>query len=44
MAEAMGVEPMRHVNDLPHFECGPFSHLGTPPYQLEPCRKVIIAD
>ena len=27
-----GFEPSRRLPDLPHFECGPFSHLGTSPY------------
>ena len=26
-----GFEPSRRLPDLPHFECGPFSHLGTSP-------------
>nr|DAU12982.1 MAG TPA: hypothetical protein [Caudoviricetes sp.] len=29
----MGFEPMRRLPDLPHFECGPFNHLGTSPYK-----------
>ena len=31
MAEEEGFEPPRRLPDLPHFECGPFSLLGTPP-------------
>ena len=31
----MGFEPMRRLPDLPHFECGPFNHLGTSPYSAE---------
>ena len=27
-----GFEPSRRLPDLPHFECGPFSHLGTSPF------------
>ena len=30
-AEMKGFEPLRRLPDLPHFECGPFSHLGTSP-------------
>ena len=30
-AEMEGFEPSRRLPDLPHFECGPFSHLGTSP-------------
>ena len=26
---------MRRLPDLPHFECGPFNHLGTSPYSAE---------
>ena len=29
--EMEGFEPSRVVKRLPHFECGPFSHLGTSP-------------
>ena len=29
--EMEGFEPSRRLPDLPHFECGPFSHLGTSP-------------
>ena len=29
--EMMGFEPMRRRTDLPDFESGPFSHLGTSP-------------
>lgn len=31
--EMKGFEPLRRLPDLPHFECGPFNHLGTSPYQ-----------
>ena len=31
MVEEEGFEPPRRLPDLPHFECGPFSLLGTPP-------------
>ena len=31
LAEKEGFEPPRRLPDLPHFECGPFSHLGTSP-------------
>ena len=30
-AEMEGFEPSHRLPDLPHFECGPFSHLGTSP-------------
>ena len=26
---------MRRLPDLPHFECGPFNHLGTSPYSAQ---------
>ena len=29
--EMKGFEPLRRGSDLPHFECGPFNHLGTSP-------------
>ncbi len=29
--EMRGFEPRRRLRDLPHFECGPFNHLGTSP-------------
>ena len=32
--EMEGFEPSRVVKRLPHFECGPFSHLGTSPYGI----------
>lgn len=32
--EMEGFEPSRVVKRLPHFECGPFSHLGTSPYKI----------
>ena len=32
-AEMEGFEPSRRLPGLPHFECGPFSHLGTSPYE-----------
>ena len=32
MAEMERFELSRRLPDLPHFECGPFSHLGTSPY------------
>ena len=31
LTEMKGFEPLRRLPDLPHFECGPFSHLGTSP-------------
>ena len=31
VAEMEGFEPPRRFHGLPHFECGPFSHLGTSP-------------
>ena len=31
IAEMKGFEPLRRLPDLPHFECGPFNHLGTSP-------------
>ena len=31
-AEMEGFEPSHRLPGLPHFECGPFSHLGTSPY------------
>ena len=31
-AEMERFELSRRLPDLPHFECGPFSHLGTSPY------------
>ena len=30
-AEMEGFEPSRRLPGLPHFECGPFNHLGIPP-------------
>ena len=30
-AEMEGFEPSHRLPGLPHFECGPFSHLGTSP-------------
>ena len=41
MAEKLGFEPRRRVNDLPVFKTGPFSHLGTSPkvnnvYMVDP--------
>ena len=32
-AEMERFELSRRLPDLPHFECGPFSHLGTSPYR-----------
>ena len=37
-AEMEGFEPSHRLPDLPHFECGPFSHLGTSPCP-ENCLK-----
>ena len=34
-AEMERFELSRRLPDLPHFECGPFSHLGTSPYDNE---------
>ena len=31
LAEMKGFEPLHGVTRLPHFECGPFNHLGTSP-------------
>ena len=31
-AEMEGFEPSHRLPGLPHFECGPFSLLGTSPY------------
>ena len=31
-AEMEGFEPSHRLPGLPHFECGPFSHLGTSPW------------
>ena len=39
-AEMEGFEPSHRLPDLPHFECGPFSHLGTSPCP-ENCLKHI---
>ena len=33
--EMEGFEPSRRLPDLPHFECGPFNHLGTSPYSAQ---------
>ena len=40
MAEEEGFEPPRRLPDLPHFECGPFSLLGTPPCFTALFKKV----
>ena len=35
-----GFEPSHRLPGLPHFECGPFSHLGTSPdFRLQDCHK-----
>ena len=42
VAEMKGFEPLHGVTRLPHFECGPFNHLGTSPlpkhYATDPLR------
>ena len=39
-AEMEGFEPSHRLPGLPHFECGPFSHLGTSPdFRLQDCHK-----
>lgn len=35
LTEMERFELSRRLPDLPHFECGPFSHLGTSPYDNE---------
>ena len=37
-AEMKGVEPLRRLPDLSHFECDLFGHLSTSPYLI--CGKV----
>ena len=41
LAEMKRFELLRRgTPDLPHFECGPFSHLGTSPdFRLQDCHK-----
>ena len=35
LAEMKRFELLRRFEaDLPHFECGPFNHLGTSPYKI----------
>ena len=42
VAEMEGFEPPRRFHGLPHFECGPFSHLGTSPWCYESADSLFI--
>ena len=41
-AEMEGFEPSHRLPGLPHFECGPFSHLGTSPWCYESADSLFI--